>query len=106
MGGSKGGWSRKPIEKLEEQARREIRDAAKIRGIAGGEKFDKGIQVEESCVDSRGDIWIIFKSKTDQWGWRCSPKDSREPDFSETGYESRNECIDAARRRGMDCDPR
>ena len=104
MGGSGGNWSRKPIKKLEEQAKKEISEATKRREIPEENKFGESILIEESCVDSHGNTWTIYRSMAGEWGWQCSAKDGKDP-ISETGYENRNECIEAARREGMDCVP-
>ena len=105
MAGSGGNWSRKSIQELEEKAKKEISEAAKYREIAGEKRFDERALIEESCDDSQGNTWTIYRSMTGEWGWRCSAGDGKGPNLSETGYKSRNECIDAARQKGMDCDP-
>ena len=57
-----------------------------------------------SCVGSDGDKWEIYKA-ADGWRWRRTARNGNIVGASTQGYENKSDCIDNARRNGMDCTP-
>ncbi|WP_342971806.1 DUF1508 domain-containing protein [Henriciella sp. AS95] len=59
----------------------------------------------ESCTDSNGDKWEIYKS-SDGWRWRRTASNGRIVGASTEAYANKSDCIDNAKRNGMKCTPR
>jgi len=57
-----------------------------------------------SCVASNRDTWEIYKGN-DGWRWRRTAPNGRIVGAATQGYENKSDCIDNARRSGMDCTP-
>jgi len=57
-----------------------------------------------SCKDSNGDTWEIYQSGS-QWRWRRTASNGRIVGSSAESYINKSDCIDNARRNGMNCNP-
>ena len=59
----------------------------------------------ETCVDSTGDTWEIYQDNAGEWRWRRKAPNGKTVGASSEGYHNKSDCIDNARRNGMDCTP-
>lgn len=59
----------------------------------------------ESCIGLNGDKWEIYRDKAGAWRWRRTASNGRIVGASTEGYTNRADCIENARRNGMDCSP-
>lgn len=57
-----------------------------------------------SCVATNGDTWEIYYG-SDGWRWRCTASNGRIVGASTQGYSNQSDCIDNAKRNGMNCNP-
>jgi uncharacterized protein YegP (UPF0339 family) len=57
-----------------------------------------------SCIGNNGDRWEIY-SASDGWRWRRTARNGDIVGASTQAYSNKSDCIDNARRNGMDCDP-
>jgi uncharacterized protein YegP (UPF0339 family) len=69
------------------------------RCVIGNGEFEMS-----GCVGKNGDHWEIYYAN-DGWRWRRTASNGRIVGASSQGYSNRTDCIDNARRNGMDCDP-
>ena len=61
--------------------------------------------MEESCTDSNGDKWEIYKDKKKKWRWRRTASNGNIVGASAEGYVNKSDCIANAKRNGMKCTP-
>ena len=59
--------------------------------------------MSESCKDSIGHTWEIYKDKADEWRWRRTASNGNIVGASTEGYANKKDCIANARLPGMDC---
>jgi len=59
----------------------------------------------ETCKDSKGDTWEIYKA-SDGWRWRRKAPNGQTVGSSHEAYVNKSDCIANPRRAGMDCTPR
>lgn len=59
----------------------------------------------ESCTDSKGDRWEIYNG-SDGWRWRRIAPNGNIVGAATQGYSNKSDCIDNARRNGMNCTPK
>lgn len=57
------------------------------------------------CTGANGDKWEIYEGADDDWRWRRTATNGKIVGASTQGYSNRSDCIDNARRNGMECDP-
>ena len=58
-----------------------------------------------TCRDSRGDTWEVYKDRKDEWRWRRKARNGKIVGASSESYKNKSDCINNARRKGMDCTP-
>ncbi len=59
----------------------------------------------ESCRDSIGDTWEVYKDKADEWRWKRKASNGQIVGAASEGYKNKSDCIANAKRHSMDCDP-
>jgi uncharacterized protein YegP (UPF0339 family) len=60
----------------------------------------------ESCKDSKGHVWEIYKDKADEWRWKRIAPNGKIVGASTEGYVNKQDCISNARLPGMECTPK
>lgn len=63
-----------------------------------------------TCKGSNGDKWVFYKEEVlDEWRWRRYARTAsggwQKVGGSSEGYHNFHECLENARRPGMDCEP-
>ena len=59
----------------------------------------------ETCKDSKGDKWEIYKDGAGEWRWRRTAPNGNIVGASSEGYKNKSDCIANAQRNGMTCTP-
>lgn len=59
----------------------------------------------ETCKDSKGDKWEIYKDGAGEWRWRRAAPNGNIVGASSEGYKNKSDCIANAQRNGMTCTP-
>ena len=59
----------------------------------------------ETCTGSDGDKWEIYQDKANEWRWRRKARNEETVGAATEGYVNKSDCINNARRNGMDCTP-
>ena len=59
----------------------------------------------KSCIDLFGDKWQIYTDNSGEWRWRRTARNGNIVGASTEGYVNQNDCIDNAKRHGLDCEP-
>ena len=62
-------------------------------------------RISESCIGSNGDTWEFYKNSKGEWFWRRTAKNGEIVGKSHEGYMNKSDCIENAKRPGMDCNP-
>ncbi len=57
------------------------------------------------CTGSNGDKWEIYEGADKEWRWRRTATNGRIVGASTQGYVNQSDCLDNAKRNGMDCEP-
>ena len=99
MGGGRDIWPKRSQRLVERDSRVE-QIKKEFKEVSEGDR-----PIEESCIDSRGNTWKIYKHITGEWRWQCVMADNQERAVSTESYKNKLDCIKSARKEGMDCDP-
>jgi len=62
--------------------------------------------MSETCTDSNGHKWEIYKDKAGEWRWRRTAANGNIVGASTEGYKNKSACIENARLSGMRCNPK
>lgn len=57
-----------------------------------------------TCRNSNGDLWEIYQA-ADGWRWRRTARNGNIVGAATQGYSNKSDCIENARRNGMQCTP-
>lgn len=61
--------------------------------------------MSESCRDSQGYRWEIYKDKAGEWRWRKIASNGQIVGAATEGYRNKADCLSNARNMGMTCTP-
>ena len=61
--------------------------------------------MSETCKDSMGHTWEIYKDNKGEWRWRRTARSGEIVGASTEGYVNKSDCIANAKLPGMDCKP-
>ncbi len=62
--------------------------------------------MSESCKDTNGDTWEIYKDRAGEWRWTRTASNGKIVGSSSEGYKNKADCIANAQRNGMKCTPK